>query len=77
MVLYIFVLIAKIQFNLLTEAEVISKEKLKQQKEELDHAKAVFEAHKHRMEEINKRQQSRGNYNISSFSPFFFSFFSF
>lgn len=44
----------------MTEAELASKEKIKHQREELEHAKSIFEAHKQRMEEINRRQQTKG-----------------
>jgi hypothetical protein len=45
---------------LLTEAEVASREKLKQQRDELEQARAIFEAHKQRMEDINRRQLTKG-----------------
>ena len=48
------------QLNLLTEAEMVSKEKLKQQREELEQARAIFEAHKLRMEDVNRRQLTKG-----------------
>ena len=39
---------------------MVSKEKLKQQREELEQARAIFEAHKLRMEDVNRRQLTKG-----------------
>jgi len=52
------------QLILLTESDAQVRERMRQQQEELDLARATFESQKQRMEELNRRQQTKVKLNI-------------